>query len=212
MVNRLQLIGMQFSVFVRAAQFCCEEIGLEYQIGADYKGIHYGLRTAELASLNPFGKVPVLIQGDKVLYETFAICRYLDNQFNQARLQPEDTWLRAQVDQWCSTLATYIDKVIVRDFLLEYRFPKGENGAVRMDVVNAAIPEIIAKIALLEAQLGNRNYLVGDAFTLADIMLMPMLNYLLQVPNNNMLVREESPLRAYALRMLQRPAAKNVFI
>jgi glutathione S-transferase len=212
MVNKLQLIGVQFSTFVRAVQFCCEEIGLEYQIGTDYKGINYGLRTAELTSLNPFGKVPVLIQDDKVLYETFAICRYLDNQFNHSRLQPEDTWLRAQVDQWCSALALYVDKVIVRDFLLEYRFPKGEKGAVRMDIVNAAIPEIIAKVALLEAQLGNRNYLVGDEFTLADIMLMPMLNYLLQVPSSNIFVREDSPLRAYALRILQRPAAKNVFI
>ena len=211
MSNNRHIVGVQFSTFTRAVQFLCEELALEYSLGADYQGIHYGMRTTELKSLNPFGKVPVLIEGDKILYESVAICRYLDNQYNQSQLQLHNTWMRAQVDQWCAVIAQYVDKAIVRDFLLEYRFPKGENGSVRMDVVAAAIPNILEVVALLEQQLDENNYLVANQFSLADILLTPMLHYLLQVPNNDKLVASTSVLRSYLARILERPSAQKVF-
>lgn len=211
MSNNRHIVGVQFSTFTRAVQFLCEELALEYSLGADYQGIHYGMRTAELRSLNPFGKVPVLIEGDKILYESVAICRYLDNKYNQSQLQLHNTWMQAQVDQWCAVIAQYVDKAIVRDFLLEYRFPKGENGSVRMDVVAEAIPKILEVVVLLEWQLGENNYLVANQFSLADILLAPMLHYLLQVPNNDKLVAPASVLRSYVARILERPSAQKVF-
>lgn len=212
MNNAVQIIGVQFSSFTRAVQFCCEEIGVDYILSTQLNGEECGLRTAALKNINPFGKVPVLYYQGKALFETQSICRYLDNAFNESRLQPTDPWLRAQVDQWCAAITTYVDKSVVRNYLLEFLFPKGADGSVRQDVVAAAIPDVIATVKLLENQLGNSDYVIANQFTLADIMLMPIVHYLSGGPNNQDLMAKDSPLRAYVTRILARPAAQKVFI
>lgn len=212
MSQSVHIIGVQFSSFVRAVQFCCEEIGIDYQLGTRLGELDYSIRSPALKSLNPFGKVPVLVHEGRALFETQAICRYLDNQWNQARLQPADPFLRAQVDQWCAAISLYVDKAIVRNYLLEFLLPKGENGSVRTEVAAAAMPEIIAVVALLEQQLAERDYLVGDSFTLADIMLAPILHYLAGAPHNADLLSQQSPLRRYLQRLLARPAAAKVLV
>jgi len=212
MVAQLHIVGVQFSSFVRGVQFCCEEIGLPYTLGTEVDGKQFTLRSEALKSINPFGKIPVLLHDGRALYEAQVICRYLDNTFNQSRLQPQDPWLRAQVEQWCAAITLYIDKCIVRNYLLEYLFPKGENGSVREDAVVAAMPEILVMVDVLEKQLGDSHFLVADQFTLADIMLTPILHYLSLSSKNAELLRADSPLRAYVARNLNRPSAKKVFI
>lgn len=210
--HSLHIVGVQFSAFTRAVQFCCEEIGVNYTLGPVVNGQEYRMGSSALKPLNPFIKMPVLLDDGRVLYETQSICRYLDNTYNHARLQTRDPWQKAQVDQWCAAITAYVDKVMVRDYLLEFLFPKGENNSVRMDVVVAAIPAVMHLVEILERQLGERQYLVGDEFTLADIMLAPALTYLIAGPNNSDLVKNDSLLRDYAARILARPAAKNVFV
>ena len=212
MSHQIHIVGVQFSSFTRAVQFCCEEIGLTYTLGAVVNGQEYSLRSPALTTINPFSKVPVLLDAGRPLYETQTICRYLDNQYNQARLQPQDAWQKAEVDQWCAAITTYVDKAIVRNYLLEFLFPKGPNGSVREDLVAAAIPDVIQVVGILEQQLGDKDFLVGNQFTLADILLAPVITYLVTAPHNLDLVHKDSSLRSYAMRMLARPAAKNVFI
>ncbi|WP_062064311.1 glutathione S-transferase family protein [Cellvibrio sp. OA-2007] len=212
MSHQIHIVGVQFSSFTRAVQFCCEEIGLTYTLGTAVNGQEYSLRSPALKTINPFSKVPVLLDADRPLYETQSICRYLDNQYNQARLQPQDAWQKAEVDQWCAAITTYADKAIVRNYLLEFLFPKGPNGSVREDVVAAAIPDVIQVVGILEQQLGGKDFLVGNQFSLADILLAPMITYLVNAPHNLDLVSKDSVLRSYAMRILARPAAKNVFI
>lgn len=212
MNHSLHIVGVQFSAFTRVVQFCCEEIGLNYTLGPVVNGQEYRMGSQAIKPLNPFMKMPVLLDDGRVLYETQSICRYLDNTYNQARLQTPDPWQKAQVDQWCAAITAYVDKVIVRDYLLEFLFPKGENYSVRMDVVTASIPAVLNLVDVLEQQLGEREFLVGDQFTLADIMLAPALTYLIGGPNNADLVKNGSVLRNYAARILARPTAKNVFI
>lgn len=210
MSHQLHIVGVQFSSFTRAVQLCCEEIGLTYSLGTAVNGQEYNLRSSDLTTINPFGKVPVLLDAGRPLYETQTICRYLDNQYNQARFQPQDAWQKAEVDQWCAAISTYVDKAIVRNYLLEFLFPKGPNGSVREDLVAEAIPGVIQVVGILERQLGAKDFLVGNQFTLADILLAPVIIYLVAAPHN--LVPKDSPLRGYATRILARPAAKNVFI
>lgn len=212
MTDSVHIIGVQFSSFTRVAQFCCEEVGVPYTLGTQLNGEECGLRTPGLKTINPFGKVPVLIHEGRALFETQSICRYLDNTFNQSRLQPTDPWQRAQVDQWCAAITAYVDKNIVRNYLLEFLFPKGEGGSVRKDAVNAAMPEVANTISILEKQLGANDYLIANQFTLADVMLMPVVHYLSGGPNNEELVSANSPVRAYVQRLLTRPTARNVFI
>lgn len=212
MNHQVHIVGVQFSSFTRAVQFCCEEIGLGYSLGTIVDGVEYGLRTPGLKSLNPFTKVPVLLDNGRALYETQSICRYLDNTYNRGGLQPQDPWQKAQVDQWCAAITAYVDKAVVRNYLLEFLFPKGENGSVREDIVAAAMPDVMAVVEIVERQIATREFLVGNQFSLADVMLAPVVNYLVGGPHNADLVQKDSVLRAYTARILARPAAKNVFV
>jgi glutathione S-transferase len=100
----------------------------------------------------------------------------------------------------------------VRNYLLEFLFPKGEGGGVRKDVVNAAMPEVANTVSILEKQIAGNEYLIANQFTLADIMLMPVVHYLSVGPNNEELLSGNSSVRAYVKRLLTRPAAQKVFI
>ncbi|MGQ7845193.1 glutathione S-transferase family protein [Granulosicoccus sp. 3-233] len=163
-------------------------------------------------SIHPFGKIPVLVHGDRHLIETPSICRYLDTTFTGPALQPEDPWLRAQVDQWTSMLALYVDHVIVRSYLLEFVFPKGKEGAVRQEVVDAAKPELARVLKLLDEQLAEGDYLVGDTFSIADAIAAPMLDYLSGLPAAEGFLVDLPRLIAYVDRLRKRPSAGKVLV
>lgn len=100
----------------------------------------------------------------------------------------------------------------MRDYLLEFAFPKGEGGTVRADRVKEAEPEVMRALALLEAQLGDRDYLVTDRFTMADALAAPMLDYLFDLPAASTLMAQTPRLRAYVERLRARPSAAEVLI
>lgn len=206
------IIGMQFSTFVRSVQLCCEEKGIPYTIGSEFNGQLIKPGTPELFALHPFGKIPVLVHGDRQLIETASICRYLDAAFAGPALQPEEPWLRAQVDQWTALLALYIDQVIVRRYLLEFVFPKGEDGSVRQEVVDAAKPELTRILTLLDEQLAEGTFLVGDTFTIADAIAAPMLDYLSGLPAAEGFLVDLPRLVAYVDRLRKRPSAAKVLV
>ena len=212
MISHVHIYGKHFSSFVRSVQLCCEELGIQYTLGIEVDSHMIEFKSSEHLALNPFGKMPILIHDGRALYETQAICRYLIDNFSGTALQSQDIWQRAQVDQWCSAITSYIDKYVIRDYLMEFVFPKGDKGSVRMDVAQAAMPAIINAVKILESQLGNNDYLVGDEYSLADILLVPVLHYLIGGPNNSDLVSANSSLRTYVARIQARLAAKNVFV
>jgi glutathione S-transferase len=212
MTNQVHIYGKHISNFVRSVQLCCEELAIPYTLGLEVEEQTIAFKSPQHFALNPFGKMPVLLHNEHVLYETQTICRYLVDNFSGTTLQAKNAWHRAQVDQWCSAITLYVDKCVVRDYLLEFVFPKGENGSVRMDIAQAAMPAIINMVSILEHQLGNDDFLVGNNYSLADILLAPILHYLVGGPHNSDLVNAHSPLRTYIARIEARPAAKIVFV
>ncbi|WP_355660751.1 glutathione S-transferase family protein [Halomonas salifodinae] len=212
MAASVHILGPQFSNFVRSVQYCCEEKGIAYTLGMTLEGEPVGLRSPAHRALHPFGKVPVLLHGERRLYESVAICRYLDAAFDGPALQPADAWARAEVDQWCAVLAGYVDQALVRHYLLELVFPKGPEGRVREAEVAAATPEVARMLALLEAQLGEQAYLLGDALTLADTLAAPMLDYLANLPQAAPLLAPHPALAAYLERLRERPAGRRVLV
>lgn len=212
MTATVQIVGPQFSTFVRSVQLCCEEKGIPYTLGAEVDGRPIVLHSPEHYALHPFGKIPILLHGERRLIETPSICRYLDAAFAGPGLQPVDPWLRAQVDQWTGVLALYIDQVLVRGYLLEFVFPKGEGGTVRQDVVAATEPDLARMLKLLDEQLAEGDYLVGDAFTIADAIAAPMLDYLLGLPAAEDVFAAVPRLASYVYRLRKRPSAAKVLV
>ncbi|WP_049723389.1 glutathione S-transferase family protein [Gilvimarinus polysaccharolyticus] len=206
----VQLYGPSFSVFVRMAALVCEEKGIPYQTGKTLNDKTIDIHSDEHFQLHPFGKMPVLIHGDRTLCETASIGRYLDRAFGPETLQGENDWERSQVDQWCSLITQYVDFCVVRNFMLEVVFPKGENGQPRMDVIAANRPAAENAITIIARQLGDKPFLVGNQFTLADAMLAPMLSYNVETPEPINLVTTHPQLLKYANRLQLRASGQKV--
>ena len=194
-MSSVQIFGVKFSTYVRSVQLVCEEKGIDYHISLDVDGKSIEFKSAEHAALHPFKRVPVLLHDDKVLSESLAIACYLDEVFPGPKLMPSDPWLRAKTLEWCLLLGNYINMAYVRDYILELVFPKGEDGKPRLDVLQANKPAAVEALSVLQKQLGDKAFLVGNDFTLADALAVPSLYYACQLPENFALIPEQSKLR-----------------
>jgi glutathione S-transferase len=178
----LSLIGDARSSYVRTVRMALAEKGLKYAY--DPAAPH----TPPVDAINPFGRVPVFRDGDTELFETSAIVRYLDETFDGAPLVAPNTRLRAQMEQWVSVINCHGYDAMVRRYVLQYIFPKGEGGAPDRKTIDAALPEIEHLLATLDKTYGKRNFLVGDAVTMADLFLTPIVFYLGMFPESKALL------------------------
>jgi glutathione S-transferase len=134
-----------------------EELGLPYE--------HVPLRPwegpseqAALQALNPNGRVPVLRDGALVVWESIAINLYLGDRY-RGPLWPGDVADRARLYQWSLWSQTSVD------VMARHRARLGVDSAARA----RAEAERLAALTLLDQALADHRYLLGDAFTLADI-------------------------------------------
>ncbi len=178
------------------------------RIALTEKGIAYEPVVVDMAArrhrepayraLNPYGRVPTLQDGDFVLYESTAILNYLENRHPQPPLAPADPRLRAMVDmhmKLCDLQMTRHAGIII--------FPKRFLKKERWDeaAMAQAKGEIEKHFAVLEAQLAGRQYLVGDAYSLADICYTPFVQFL-----PLMEITPPPAVAAWVKRLLARPS------
>jgi glutathione S-transferase len=209
-MEKPHIFGPTFSTFVRSVMLCCEEKGIDYSVGLTLNGAEVPFKSEGHFSLHPYGKVPVLVLGEHRLFESASICRYLDEIFPGADLQPADPWQRARVDQLCAEVSGYVYQALVVGLLLEFAFPKGEGGAVRLDKVEQALPEAVRIIERLEDVLGGNAFIAGNGYTIADALLIPILDYLVRLPVADRVLSADSGLRRYIQRIQNRPASQGV--
>jgi glutathione S-transferase len=152
------------------------------------------------AALNPYSKVPTLMIGDLALYESAAILTYLEATHPTPPLLPSDARGRALVDmhvRLCDAhLGRYAGAILMpKRFLPEANWDR--------QAMEAARQEIDRHLAIIERELGDRPYLVGDSFTLADIVYLPFLHFLALME-----VAAGPRVMAWAERVLARPSAQ----
>lgn len=208
----IQVFGPTFSTFVRSVMLTCEELGLAYQVSMGFDGEPINYRSEAHAAVHPWKKFPVLRHQGTDIYETQAICYYLNELSGPSLLLPDSPVARAQVLQWCSAISGYIDQALVRNYLLEFARPKGENGSVRMDRVTEATPELHRHLAILSQQLGEQAFICGEQLSIADLLLLPMLDYLAALPQGTTLIEPGTPLADYLDRLRSRPSARAVLL
>ena len=108
---------------------------------------------------NPYGKVPVLVDGDGVIYESAVINEYLDEKFNDVPLMPKSQLHRAKVRIWV-------------DFLNTRVHPTGSDLQKDRDPEKARA-RMAQHLRTIDDALVGKDYLVGNQFTLADITFIP---------------------------------------
>jgi glutathione S-transferase len=123
-------------------------------------------RSAEYLAINPLGKVPSLIDGSLVLWESNAIALYLAEKFPNKRLVPDSLQGRAELNRWLFFLAYEVARPARDYFFAKRGLEPDESGSSEQKIVTALTP--------LEARLEGRSYLVDD-FSLADIAYAPSL-------------------------------------
>jgi glutathione S-transferase len=180
------LYGAPYSVYVRIARLTLAEKGVPYRlVEVDIFDDEAARETHLLRQ--PFGKIPAFEHGSFRIYETAAICRYIDETFAGPHLQPSTPRDRARMMQAISILDSYAYHTLVWDIFVE-RVMKPSQGAKPDEAkVAAALPMARTCLAALNDLAPDTAWLTGDSLTLADLHAAPMIEYFLRTPEGRML-------------------------
>ncbi|QGZ58324.1 glutathione S-transferase family protein [Paraburkholderia acidiphila] len=162
----LNILGKASSINVRKVLWTCVELNLPFE-REDWGAGFRSTQTPEFLALNPNALVPVIKDGDFVLWESNTIIRYLASRYGGAHLYPADAVMRARVDQWMDWQATDLNRSWSYAFL----------GLVRASRAHQATSEIAHSIEnwtrhmrILDARLQETGaFVAGTRFSLADI-------------------------------------------
>jgi glutathione S-transferase len=146
--------------------------------------------------------------GDVALCESKAIATYIDRSFNGPKVIPDDPRGAAETEKWISLINTQIDPIMVRQYLLNYVFPKTADGTPDRKAIDAALPAMQNQINVLDRAVSTSGHLAGNGFTLADIDLLPILYYLQKYPEGEAMVNGAKNLTAYFAKHSERPCYK----
>jgi glutathione S-transferase len=166
--QHLTIWGRVNSVNVQKVLWCLRELDLAYErIDA---GMAFGRNhEPDYLAMNPNGRIPTLVDGDFVLWESNSIMRYLVLAYApQSPLYPQAPKLRAGVDRWLDWTLSTLQPVERPVFWALVRTPveARDMGAIQKDADAAA-----AEWRIVDAELATRNFIAADHFTLADIAL-----------------------------------------
>ncbi|MBK9030839.1 MAG: glutathione S-transferase family protein [Myxococcales bacterium] len=121
---------------------------------------------------NPLGLVPVLELPDgRVLRESMAICRYLEELHPEPALFGRDAWHRAEIEQWNRTAELEVLGPVAQVFRNSHAFWEGRlrQAPEFADIMREVLGE---RLAWLDGELAGRRFAAGDEFTVADITLL----------------------------------------
>lgn len=205
---KLHVFGPGFSTLVRSVRLYCEEKGLAHSYGMDIRDVEVAWRSEAHLALHPFAKVPVLLHGSMQVFETTAICRYVDAAFSTG-VSTVDLQTRTLIDEWSSALVTSVDASLVRGYIVPIAGPN-RLGFTDRDELARAQSAAEETLAILDAQLGDQPFFCGEHYSMADALLSPMLDYLAQITEPARLLGSQPRLKRYLSNMRNRPSGRAV--
>jgi glutathione S-transferase len=200
-MTRFTVHSIPGSPFGRTVLLALEEKQADYRLAPMAFGAH---RTPEHRALHPFGRIPVLADGDFLLYETQAILRYLDRVLPEPALVPADPRAAARMDQLIGVTDCYVVPQISAPISFPRLIAPRFGLPVDEEAVLAAVPAAENCVAAIAALVGDRPYLAGDALSLADLMLIPHLAYFIQCDEGAAILARHPALTAWIARMDER--------
>jgi glutathione S-transferase len=195
----LEIIGFPRSNFVRAVRMVAEEKGVAYELAAETP------HSDAVKAINPTGKIPAMRHDGLEISESLAIAAYIDDAFDGPKLAPEDPKGAAKVNQWTAFVATEVDQLLMRNYVVEYAFHKDTDGNVVRTKIDKAIKRFPKMFEMIEASLAD-GYLGGDRFTMADCFLAPILNAASNFPEGKAAIEASTAISAYMAKMNERPS------
>lgn len=196
----LRILGKASSINVRKVLWTCAELNLSFA-REDWGSGFRPTDTPEYLALNPNAMVPVLVDGETVLWESNTICRYLAARYGAGRLLPADPVHRAQVEQWMDWQATELNNAWRYAFMSLVRDSPVHRDAVQLA---ASVTQWNRHMGILERQLERTGaFVTGAEFSLADIVLGLSVNRWLLTPIERIVL---PAVDSYVARLRERPA------
>ena len=185
-----------------------EEVGATYEIETvnlaklEQKAPEY------VAKYQPFGQIPVLLEGDFKVFESRAIIRYVAAKHGADTLYPTDLKKRAIVEQWLSVNQS--NNTPVTDVVIEYVFKPRKGIASDPTKVPEYQEKLKAYLSILDKQLASTNaYIAGQDFTLADLSFLAYNELLLKIPGFETSFEEHTNVKRWWSLISERPSWKK---
>uniref|UniRef100_A0A0E0FYE7 glutathione transferase n=1 Tax=Oryza nivara TaxID=4536 RepID=A0A0E0FYE7_ORYNI len=205
--RKLRVYGMALSANVVRVETVLNEKGLDFDL------VPVDLRTAahkqpHFLALNPFGQIPVLQDGDEVLYESRAINRYIATKYKAegADLLPAEAspaklevWLEVESHHFYPAISGLVFQLLIKPLL------GGATDTAAVDEHAAALAQVLD---VYDAHLAGSRYLAGNRFSLADANHMSYLLFLSKTPMAE-LVASRPHVKAWWDDISSRPAWKK---
>jgi len=190
-----------------APHFLLEELGVAYELKLVDRA-QQAHKSAEYLKLNPNGLIPVLVDGDLVLYETAAICLHLLDTHPQAGLAPAiGSHARAHFYKWLVWMTNSLQATLIL-----YFYPErwADNAEAVAQVKAHAEAKVGTLIDQMEAELVRHGgpYLLGETFSAVDLYALMLCRWTRGFARP---ARSLPQLGAYLQRLLARPAVQRVF-
>ncbi|MDA0272432.1 MAG: glutathione S-transferase family protein [Proteobacteria bacterium] len=169
------IYGVSGSRAIRSL-WAIEEVGIEYT----HVPTHFfnDSKTDEYLSVNPNGRIPALVDGDLTLFESMAINLYLAKKYAPT-LYPTSENDQAIAIQWSVWAISEIEpqqmQIVIQKFF--------NRDNIDQSVIDSATENLQRPLAVLNEQLADRQYLLGDNFSVADLnvagvmLLMQMIGF-----------------------------------
>lgn len=190
-----------------APHMLLEELGAEYELVLVDREKN-AQQSAEYLKLNPAGRIPVLIDGSLVLYETAAICLHLVDRHPQAELAPAlGSNERADFYKWLIYLTNTLQAELMIYFYPE-RWVDDDTAAAQ--VKSHAESRVGAMLDLVETTLAGHGapYLLGACYSAVDPYLLMLARWTRMMKNP---ARNRRHLGQYLERVAARPAIQRAF-
>lgn len=175
------IYGPAFSTYTRSVRLTLEEKGVAYELKE--VNILAGENQAEdFLRRCPFGKVPAFDHDGFQLYETVPTLRYVDEAFDGPALQPVDVRARARMGQIMGIVGSYAYPSMISNIVIQRLVQPMLGGTPDEAVVAEAVPLAQTSLAAIDALIGDQDFAAGAEISLADLFLVPVLDYFSQTP------------------------------
>jgi RNA polymerase-associated protein len=174
--------------FSQRCRIVLHEKGMDF----DIKDIDPQDKSDEITAMNPYGRVPILVERDLTLYESNIINEYIDERFPHPQLMPADPVMRARarlfLHNFESDLFSHLGDIV--------------NGTPKVaEKARALVRDNLTQIAPI---FTKQKYMLGEEYSMLDVAIAPLLWRLdyfgIQLP------KQATPLLKYAERLFSRPA------
>jgi len=162
----LKIWGRRNSNNVQKVLWLCEEIGLGYE-HEDAGGEFGRTRDPDMLARNPNAVVPTIEDDGFVLWESNVILRYLSIKYGPEEIYPTAPTSRADVERWMDWQQTTVVPPMTTIFWGRVRTP----DKIPSSKIKEAITKAESVWGILDNRLNDRRWIMGDAFTLAEISL-----------------------------------------